>query len=76
MALKQILESLGMIDEYEAIKKEREAAEMQNFTGGDDSERQQFITDIAVEVIQMMIQQGIINAESVQNNAQGDSAST
>jgi hypothetical protein len=73
VALKQILESLGMIDEYEAIKKEREAAEMQNFTGGDDSERQQFITDIAVAVIQMMIQQGIINAESVQNSAQSGS---
>lgn len=74
VALKQILESLGMIDEYETIKKEREAAEMQNFTGGDDSERQQFITDIAVAVIQMMIQQGIINAESVQNNSQSGSA--
>lgn len=34
VALKQILESLGMIDEYEAIKKQREEAEMERFTGG------------------------------------------
>lgn len=73
-ALKQILESLGMIDEYENIKEQRETADMERFTGGSDDEKQQFIVDIANAVIQMMIQQGIVNAESVQNSAQGGSA--
>ena len=75
VALKQILESLGMIDEYENIKEQKEAAEMGMFNGNDnDAEKQQFIVDIAQAVITMMIQQGIINApQNAQNNAQGGS---
>lgn len=77
-ALKQILESLGLIDEYEEIKKAKEEAEMGMFSGEDnDSEKQQFITDIAMAVIAMMIQQGIVNApQSAQGGAQGGSALT
>lgn len=77
VALKQILESLGMIDEYENIKEQKETAEMGMFNGEDnDSEKQQFIVDIAQAVIAMMIQQGIINApQNAQNNAHGGSSS-
>lgn len=75
VALKQILESLGMIDEYENIKERKETAEMGMFNSEDnDSEKQQFIVDIAQAVIAMMIQQGIINApQNAQNNAHGGS---
>lgn len=75
VALKQILESLGMIDEYENIKAEKEAAEMGMFAGEDnDSEKQQFIADIAMAVIAMLMQQGVINApQGEQNGPQGGS---
>lgn len=76
VALKQILESLGMIDEYEAIKEQREAEAMGMFNGEDkDTEKQQFIIDIAQAVITMMLQQGIIGAQSVQDATQGGSGS-
>lgn len=78
VALKQILESLGMIDEYENIKAQRKEEEMGMFNGEDgDAEKQQFIVDVAQAVIAMMIQQGIINApQSTQGGAQGGSALT
>ena len=65
-ALKQILESLGLIDEYEDIKKAKEEAEMGMFSGEDnDSEKQQFINDIAQTVVAMMLQmQGTDDNES------------
>ena len=70
VALKQILESLGMIDEYEAIKEQKEAAEMDRFTSGSDDEKQQFIVDIAQAVVAMMMQ---MQAQGAQNGAQGGS---
>lgn len=70
VALKQILESLGMIDEYETIKEQKEAAEMDRFTSGSDEEKQQFIVDIAQAVVAMMMQ---MQSQGAQNSAQGGS---
>lgn len=70
VALKQILESLGMIDEYETIKEQKEAAEMDRFTSGSDDEKQQFIVDIAQAVVAMMMQ---MQAQGTQNSSQGGS---
>lgn len=71
VALKQILESLGMIDEYEEIKKAKEAEEMGMFSGEDkDAEKQQFVADIAMAVIAMLMQQGIVPSQAAQNGAQ------
>ena len=73
VALKQILESLGMIDEYEDIKAAKEAQEMGMFSGEDnDSEKQQFIADIAMAVIAMLVQHSIVNApQGAQNGSNG-----
>lgn len=55
-ALKQILAALGLIDEYENIKAQREQEEMDRFTGGsDDDRKQQFIVDIAKAVVEMIL---------------------
>ena len=70
VALKQILESLGMIDEYETIKEQKEAAEMDRFTSGSDDEKQQFIVDIAKAVVAMMMQ---MQAQGAQDSTQGGS---
>lgn len=70
VALKQILESLGMIDEYEAIKEQKEAAEMDRFTSGSDDEKQQFIVDIAQAVVAMMMQ---MQSQGTQDSTQGGS---
>lgn len=71
VALKQILESLGMIDEYEKIKEQREAEGMGMFNGEDkDTEKQQFVADVAMAVIAILIQRGVIPAQQA---AQGGS---
>lgn len=70
-ALKQILESLGLIDEYEAIKDEKAAEQMGMFAGEDaEEEKQKFIVDIANAVVAMLVQQ----YKLAQNNTEGGSA--
>lgn len=69
-ALKQILESLGLIDEYEEIKDQKAAEQMGMFAGEDaEEEKQKFIVDIANAVVAMLVQQ----YKLAQNNAQGGS---
>lgn len=70
VALKQILESLGMIDEYETIKQQKETAEMDRFTSGSDNEKRQFIVDIAQAVVAMMMQ---MQSQGTQDSTQGGS---
>ena len=85
--LKLMCETLGLIDEYEAIKEQREAESMQQFAGGQsDDELVQIITTleqfigadkvkaILLEALQQVRAQN--NADNAQDNAQAVSVGT
>lgn len=82
--LKLMCETLGLIDEYEAIKEQREAESMEQFTGGQgDNEVIQIITtleqligaDKTKAILLEALQRVRNSAENVQNNVQSGSVS-